>query len=189
MGASLFGARPARRRGALCALVLAASAGVLPAAAQSCPTAGFTNSRSEPPLLDAFTMLFRQNGVSFHARVETDQAAPGGRLVIRNGNTYDVELSYDVLVTGSAAPVSAEGRCARIRAGEYAVDEDANTVIRYDGGTPAAVRVRNLRMARAATAGEAIKAAAAPGAATPPTAAAASPAELNQYRCGDGGAP
>ncbi len=192
VGASLFGALSARRWGALCALVLAPSAGALPAAAQTvCPAAGFTNSRAEPPLLDAFTVLFRQNGVSFHARVETDQAAPGGRLVIRNGNTYDVELSYDVVVTGSAAPVSAEGRCARIRAGEYAVDADANTVIRYDGGTPAAVRVRNLRMARAASAGDAIKAAAAPGAAAPTTAyaAPASSAELDQYRCGDGGAP
>lgn len=190
VGASREGALPFRRWGALCAFVLAASTGALPAAAQTmCPDAGFTNSRAEPPLLDAFTVLFRQNGVSFHARVETDQAAPGGRLVIRNGNTYDVELSYDVVVTGSAAPVSAEGRCARIRAGEYAVDADANTVIRYEGGTPAAVRVRNLRMARAASAGEAIKAAAAPGAAAPGTAAPASSAELNQYRCGDGGAP
>lgn len=190
VGASLKGALPARRWGALCALVLAASAGALPAAGQTmCPDAGFTNSRAEPPLLDAFTVLFRQNGVSFHARVETDQAAPGGRLVIRNGNTYDVELSYDVVVTGSAAPVSAEGRCARIRAGEYAVDADANTVIRYEGGTPAAVRVRNLRMARAASAGEAIKAAVAPASAAPGTAAPASSAELSQYRCGDGGAP
>jgi len=192
VGASLFGALPARRWGALCALVLAACTGALPAAAQTvCPAAGFTNSRAEPPLLDAFTVLFRQNGVAFHARVETDEAAPGGRLVIRNGNTYDVELSYDVVVTGSAAPVSAEGRCARIRAGEYAVDADANTVIRYDGGTPAAVRVRNLRMARVASAGEAIKAAAAPGPATPTATAAApaSAAELDQYRCGDGGAP
>ena len=192
VGASRFGALPTRHWSALCAIMLAVSTGD-PAAAQTvCPAAGFTNSRAEPPLLDAFTVLFRQNGVSFHARVETDQAAPGGRLVIRNGNTYDVELSYDVVVTGSAAPVSAEGRCARIRAGEYAVDADANTVIRYDGGTPAAVRVRNLRMARAASAGEAIRAAAAPGAAapaTPTTAASASRAELNQYRCGDGGAP
>jgi Flp pilus assembly protein TadD len=170
-----------RRGGAVAALVVA-MAFALPAGAQTGCAAGFANSRAEPPLLDAFTPLFRQNGVAFHARVETDPAAAGGRLVIRNGNTYDVEVTYDVVVSGSAAPVSAEGRCARIRAGEYAVDADANTVIAYDGGTPAAVRVRNLRMARVTD-----EAAAAPGA--PPVARPAAASELAQYQCGEGGAP
>lgn len=170
------------RRGAAVAALVIATAFALPGHAQTGCAAGFTNSRAEPPLLDAFTALFRQNGVAFHARVETDPAAAGGRLVIRNGNTYDVEVTYDVVVSGSAAPVSAEGRCARIRAGEYAVDADANTVIGYDGGTPAAVRVRNLRMARVTD-----EAAAAPGA--PPAARPAAASELAQYQCGEGGAP
>ena len=171
------------RGGALAALVVAmAGAFVLPASAQTGCAAGFANSRAEPPLLDAFSPLFRQNGVAFHARVETDPAAAGGRLVIRNGNTYDVEVTYDVVVSGSAAPVSAEGRCARIRAGEFAVDADANTVIGYDGGTPAAVRVRNLRMARVTDE------AAAPGGA-PTAARPAAASELAQYQCGEGGAP
>lgn len=170
-------------RGAVGALVLAlATFAARPALAQAPCTAGsFSNSRAEPPLLDSFTPLFRQNGVAFHARVETDSASAGGRLVIRNGNSYDVELTYDVVVTGSAGPVSSEGRCVRIRAGEYAVDADAGTVFRYEGGTPTAVRVRNLRMARIVAEG-------APLAAEAPAAAPATP-PLAQYRCGNGGAP
>lgn len=171
-----------RRGGAFVVVIAMIGVFAAPARAQTGCAAGFTNSRAEPPLLDTFTPLFRQNGVAFHARVETDPAAAGGRLVIRNGNTYDVEVTYDVVVSGSAAPVSAEGRCARIRAGEYAVDADANTVIGYDGGTPAAVRVRNLRMARVMD-----EPAAAPGAA--PAARSAAASELAQYQCGQGGAP
>ncbi len=173
-----------RQRGALrflLGLVLALMyAGALPAAAQSeCPA----TSRAEPPHLDAFSLLFRQNGVSFHARVETDPGTAGGRLVIGNGNPYDVELTYDVVVAGSVGAETAEGKCVRIRAREYAVDTDAGTVIRYEKGTPTGVRVRNLRMTRvepAPSADAAVRAAAAPSAA---------PAQLTQYRCGEGGTP
>jgi tetratricopeptide (TPR) repeat protein len=160
-------------------LALAACVGALPATAQGVCTA---NSRAEPPHLDAFAPLFRQNGVSFHARVETDPATAGGRLVIGNGNPYDVELTYDVVVAGSAGVESAEGKCVRIRAREYAVDADESTVFRYEKGTPTGVRVRNLRMARVEaepSADATTRAAAAP---TP-----AAPAQLTQYRCGEGG--
>ena len=59
------------RAGAIAALLAAALA--LPAAAQTGCAEGFANSRAEPPLLDAFTPLFRQNGVAFHARVFFDR--------------------------------------------------------------------------------------------------------------------
>ncbi|HEX8360850.1 MAG TPA: tetratricopeptide repeat protein [Longimicrobium sp.] len=162
-------------------LALGACVGVLPAAAQGVCT---PNSRAEPPHLDAFAPLFRQNGVSFHARVDTDAATTGGRLVIGNGNPYDVELTYDVVVAGSAGVETAEGRCVQIRAREYAVDTDASTVFRYEKGTPTGVRVRNLRMTRveaAPSADATTRAAAAPS--------PAAPAQLTQYRCGEGGTP
>ena len=167
----------------LLVLALVACAGA-PAAAQAVCT---TNSRAEPPHLDAFTALFRQNGVSFHARVETDPATAGGRLVIGNGNPYDVELTYDVVVAGSAGTESAEGKCVRIGAREYAVDTDESTVFRYAKGTPTGVRVRNLRMSRVESAPGAAGGGA--GAPTQVSAKAVVPAQLTQYRCGEGGTP
>ena len=157
-----------------------------PAAAQGrCPAVA--SAAEAPAALGSFSLLFRQDGVLFHGRVEGDSTSGGGRLVIQNRNPYPVEVSYDVVLEGAQGERSAfPERCARVGAGEFAPDAGDNAVFPHGAGPVARIRLSNLRITRLA--GGAVESATAPAAA--PAEGAAGPraaADPAQYRCTEGG--
>jgi uncharacterized membrane protein (UPF0127 family)/tetratricopeptide (TPR) repeat protein len=127
------------------ALLLGAPAAL--GAQARCYDGAFANSHPRPASVEDFAVLFRQHGVAFYARGDS----AGARILVENANPYDVELSYDVFVQGSdstAAPVGFQRRCALVRAREFALDVDANTVFAIREGPATALRVRNLSLFR-----------------------------------------
>lgn len=170
-------------RAALLLLPLLALAS--PAAAQGRCPAGASVAEA-PAGLAGSSLLFRQDGVLFHARVEGDSAPGAARLVIQNRNPYPVEVGYDVTVVGADGERTGfPERCARVGAGEYAPDAGDNAVFTPGAGKVAAVRLSNLRITR-------LGAAPAEPSPAPPSTASAGPAgwrrspEPAQYRCSEG---
>lgn len=94
------------------------------------------------PSLDDFDLLFRQNSVSFYSHLPARDSAGPAVVLIRNGNSYPVEVSYGVALQlqsdAGTRTISLGRHCARIGAQGYASSTEeapARTV---------AMRVRNL---------------------------------------------
>ncbi|MBW3629646.1 MAG: hypothetical protein KY464_10145 [Gemmatimonadetes bacterium] len=100
--------------------------------------------------IEGYSVLFQQNGVTFYGRAATTENAPVARIMIRNGNRFPIEVSYNVLLeyrTDSLPRSLSLGRhCAQIPAGQFAMAEDAAPA------PPSALRVRNLTIANLAAA-------------------------------------
>ncbi|HEX7243132.1 MAG TPA: hypothetical protein VF263_22805, partial [Longimicrobiaceae bacterium] len=122
-------------------------AGTPPLRAQGpCPGGGFGASVPEARALAKFTPAAAAEGVTVHGWLDTGRTPAEGHLVVQNANPHPVAVRFRVELRGSGGTMEAGERCVMVRARQFVLDRDRNTVFAYGPGTLWGVSVSGVRV-------------------------------------------